>query len=413
MSLVQIPGSKSLTARSLFLAAASNGISRIENPLHSDDTEAFVSALRSLGYGVDSDGEDWIVEGSPDGPPATSADIYCRDAGTVARFLPLLAATGHGEYRFTASSQMTRRPNATLIDAMRALGADVTEHSANRGFPFTVHGSGLPGGSIELDAQISSQYLSGVLLAAPLTRDGVEVKVSSMVSRPYVDMTVALMRIFGIPVSITEDKFVVPSARYERTTYRVEPDASTASYFLAAAALLQQDVVIEGLGSDSLQGDVGFADILGEMGAHVEKSPNRISLSNSSQLSGGEFNMRDISDTVPTLAAIAPFFKGSTKIVDVYNTRVKESDRLDACAVNLRSMGIEVREGRDWLEVYPGAPYGTLVDCRRDHRIAMSFALTKLLVPKIELNDPSCVKKTFPAFHSVLGELVQKWTQGL
>ncbi|HEY2521420.1 MAG TPA: 3-phosphoshikimate 1-carboxyvinyltransferase [Streptosporangiaceae bacterium] len=409
MAEVRIPGSKSVTNRALFLSACASGLSYLRRPLISDDTEAFADGLTALGYQLQWSGGDVALMGSTTGPPAASAEVYTRDAGTAARFLPALAATGHGTFHFDGSAQLRRRPVGPMVAALRDLGATVTFGDAGGHLPLTVESDGLAGGQVTIDASVSSQFLTALLMAAPLTRGGLAITVTGMVSAPYVDMTVRMMRQFGAKVKRDGDTFTVQPGGYAARSLTVEPDASAASYFFAAAAITGQTAFVPGLGVDSLQGDVAFARVLKRMGATVEVWPDGLAVTGTGPLRGGEVNMRDISDTMPSLAAIAPFADGPVRIVDVANVRVKESDRLDACAENLRRLGIQVATGPDWIEIWPGDPKGAEIDCRRDHRIAMSFSVTGLRTPGITLDDPDCVKKTFPDFHAVLAGLRQEW----
>ncbi len=406
MPVVDIPGSKSITARALFLAAAADGVTTLQRPLHSDDTEGFAEGLRTLGYRVGRTREAWHVDGRPEGPAATDADVYCRDGATTARFLPTLAAAGHGTYRFDASAQMRRRPLGPLTRALRDLGVDLRHEEAEGHHPLRIEATGVEGGEVVLNAGQSSQYLTALLLLGPLTRTGLRIRVTQLVSAPYVDITIAMMRAFGAEVSREEDDFVVPPGGYRATTYAIEPDASTASYFFAAAAVTGGEVTVPGLGEGALQGDLGFVDVLRRMGAEVVTGADRTTVRGTGELRGLTVNMRDISDTMPTLAAIAPFASGPVRIEDVANTRVKECDRLEACAENLRRLGVEVATGPDWIEIRPGAPEsGAEIKTYGDHRIVMSFAVTGLRVPGISFDDPGCVRKTFPGFHEVFGEL--------
>jgi 3-phosphoshikimate 1-carboxyvinyltransferase len=226
---------------------------------------------------------------------------------------------------------------------------------------------------------------------------------------PYVEITLAMMRRFGVEVAREGAAFVVPPGGYRATDYPVEPDASTASYFFAAAALCGRTATVPGLGADALQGDLAFVDVLRRMGADVEIGPDATTVTGTGRLSGLTVNMRDISDTMPTLAAIAPFADGPVRIEDVYNTRVKECDRLAACAENLRRQGITVATGRDWIEIRPGTPAPAEIACHGDHRIAMSFSVAALRTPGTTLDDPGCVKKTFPGFHPFFAALRAEW----
>ncbi|MEU9045514.1 MULTISPECIES: 3-phosphoshikimate 1-carboxyvinyltransferase [unclassified Kitasatospora] len=413
MTAVEIPGSKSITARALFLAAAADGVTTLHRPLASDDTEGFAQGLAALGYEVERAADRWRVTGRPAGPAAEAADVYCRDGATTARFLPALAAAGHGTYRFDASAQMRRRPVAPLTRALRELGVDLRHEEAEGHHPLTVVADGVRGGELTLDAGESSQYLTALLLLGPLTRDGLRITVTRLVSAPYIGITLAMMREFGVEVKRERtprgEVFDVPSGGYRATGYAVEPDASTASYFFAAAALAGREITVPGLGRGALQGDLRFVDVLRRMGVRVDIGSDRTTVTGDGTLDGLTVNMRDISDTMPTLAAIAPFASGPVRIEDVHNTRVKECDRLEACAANLRAMGITVATGDDWIEIHPGAPRPVEIATHADHRIVMSFAVTSLRTPGITFDDPGCVRKTFPGFHEAFARLRTEW----
>ncbi|MCX4811225.1 3-phosphoshikimate 1-carboxyvinyltransferase [Streptomyces sp. NBC_01239] len=409
MPVVDIPGSKSITARALFLAAAADGVTTLRRPLRSDDTEGFAEGLTRLGYRVGRTPDAWQIDGRPGGPAVAEADVYCRDGATTARFLPTLAAAGHGSFRFDASPQMRRRPLLPLTQALRDLGVDLRHEEAEGHHPLRIEAAGVEGGEVVLDAGQSSQYLTALLLLGPLTRKGLRVRVTDLVSAPYVEITIAMMRAFGVEVRTEGSVYVVPPGGYRATTYGIEPDASTASYFFAAAALTGGEVTVPGLGTGALQGDLGFVDVLRRMGAEVETDARGTRVRGTGELRGLTVNMRDISDTMPTLAAIAPFASGPVRIEDVGNTRVKECDRLEACAENLRRLGVGVETGPDWIEIRPGAEVGagvgasglagTEIKSYGDHRIVMSFAVAGLRAPGMSFDDPGCVRKTFPGFH--------------
>ncbi|HEY9367058.1 3-phosphoshikimate 1-carboxyvinyltransferase [Streptomyces sp.] len=407
MTVIDIPGSKSVTARALFLAAAARGTTTLLKPLRSDDTEGFAEGLKALGYEVRQEPGAWHITGRPEGPARDTAEVYCRDGATTARFLPTLAAAGHGTYRFDASAQMRRRPLGPLSTALRTLGVDL-RHEENEGHhPLTVTARGIKGGALTLDAGQSSQYLTALLMLGPLTAEGLAITVTDLVSEPYVEITLAMMRAFGARVTREDGPagrtYTVEPTGYEATVYPVEPDASTSSYFFAAAALdAGRSVTVPGLGEGALQGDLAFVDVLRRMGADVSVTAEGTTVRGTGTLRGLTVNMRDISDTMPTLAALAPFADGPVRIEDVANTRVKECDRLDACAENLRRLGITVHTGPDWIEIHPGAPAGPVeIATHGDHRIVMSFAVTALRTPGISFDDPGCVRKTFPDFHHV------------
>ncbi|MEU1283893.1 3-phosphoshikimate 1-carboxyvinyltransferase [Kitasatospora sp. NPDC005856] len=413
MTAVEIPGSKSITARALFLAAAAEGVTTLRRPLSSDDTEGFAQGLETLGYRIGRAAQAWQVEGRPSGPAVPEAEVYCRDGATTARFLPTLVAAGHGTYRFDASAQMRRRPLAPLTRALRELGVDLRHEEAEGHHPLTVVADGVRGGELTLDAGQSSQYLTALLLLGPLTRDGLRITVTRLVSAPYIGITLAMMRAFGVEVKRERtpagEVFEVPAGGYRAADHPIEPDASTASYFFAAAALAGRAVTVPGLGRDALQGDLRFVDVLRRMGARVDIGDDLTTVTGDGPLGGITVNMRDISDTMPTLAAIAPFATGPVRIEDVHNTRVKECDRLQACADNLRAMGITVATGDDWIEIRPGTPRPARITTHSDHRIVMSFAVTSLRTPGITFDDPGCVRKTFPGFHEAFARLRAGW----
>ncbi|MET9652407.1 3-phosphoshikimate 1-carboxyvinyltransferase [Streptomyces sp. NPDC006460] len=407
MTVIDIPGSKSVTARALFLAAAAHGTTTLLRPLVSDDTEGFAEGLVALGYEVRREPGAWHIEGRPEGPGADDADVYCRDGATTARFLPALAAAGHGTFRFDASAQMRRRPLGPLTTALRTLGVDLHHPLEEGHHPLTVHADGIKGGALTLDAGQSSQYLTALLMLGPLTAEGLDITVTDLVSEPYVEITLAMMRSFGAEVTRQGRTYRVAPTGYRATTYAIEPDASTSSYFFAAAALeAGRAVTVPGLGTGALQGDLGFVEVLRRMGAEVDVAADGTTVRGTGTLRGLTVNMRDISDTMPTLAAIAPFADGPVRIEDVANTRVKECDRLDACAENLRRLGVDVATGSDWIEIRPGTPsgHGVEIATHGDHRIVMSFAVTGLRAAGIAFDDPGCVRKTFPDFHRAFEE---------
>lgn len=404
----RIPGSKSITNRALLLAAAAVGTSRLRLPLVSADTIAFRTALTSLGVRIRTweDDEVWEVTGAGRGP-AGKACVRCEDAGTAARFLPPFAAVGHGRFVFDGSAQLKARPLGPLADTLSALGATVTTGTAGGGLPVTVESAGLDGGAVTVESSLSSQFLSGLLMAAPLMRRPLALTVDSLVSRPYIAMTLALMRRFGADVTERPaDVIEVRPGGYVALDLTVEPDASTASYVFAAAAVTGATVTVPGLGHGSLQGDLRFVDVLRQLGARVDVTDSATRVTGEGPLRGGfRVDMGEISDTFMTLAAIAPLADAPITIRGIAHARLKESDRIAAVAQNLRALGVDTDEGHDWITVHPGAPTGARIACRRDHRIGMAFSVLGLRVPGVTLDDPSCVGKTFPGFHEELRRL--------
>ncbi|MFJ3825058.1 3-phosphoshikimate 1-carboxyvinyltransferase [Streptomyces nodosus] len=409
----RIPGSKSITNRALLLAAAAVGTSRLRLPLVSADTIAFRTALTNLGIQVRTreDDEVWEVTGAGRGPTG-KADIWCEDAGTAARFLPPFAAVGHGRFVFDGSAQLRARPLGPLADTLAALGTTVTTDPGG-GLPMTLESEGLDGGAVTVESSLSSQFLSGLLMAAPLMRRPLTLTIDSLVSRPYIVMTLALMRRFGAKVTERPgDVIEVQPGGYSALDLTVEPDASTASYVFAAAAVTGVTVTVPGLGHGSLQGDLRFVDVLRQLGAQVDVTESATSVTGEGPLRGGlSVDMGEISDTFMTLAAIAPLADAPITIRGIAHARLKESDRIAAVAQNLRALGVDTDEGHDWITVHPGTPTGARIACRRDHRIGMAFSVLGLRVPGVALDDPSCVGKTFPGFHEELRRLFPPTSQ--
>ncbi len=399
--VVRLPGSKSVTNRALLLAALARGESVLDGALEADDTLAFADGLRTLGVDVDRQAAGRVrVLGAAGRLPAERATVACHDAGTAARFLLAACAASHGVYTVDGSPQLRRRPMGLLLRALEQLGTVVDPPSAER-LPVIVTAHGLAGGDLELPGDLSSQFLSALLMAAPLGAAPLTVIVDDLVSRPYIDMTIAMMRAFGVTVARDGyGRFTTPApAAYAGREFAVEPDASTASYFFAAAALTGGRVTVEGLHREgALQGDVRFADVLQAMGAVVRDTALGLQVEGTGLLNGLTVDMGDISDTFMTLAAIAPYALSPVTITGIGNVRLKESDRIAAMEENLERAGVRVESGPDSLRVIPGAPHGAEIDSHGDHRIAMSFAVLGLRTPGIVVSDPSCVAKTCPRF---------------
>jgi 3-phosphoshikimate 1-carboxyvinyltransferase len=398
---VRVPGSKSLTNRALVCAAFADGTSTIEGSLVADDTEAMLVALAELGVDVQRDGTTLVVEGADGGVPAGPVELDARLSGTTARFLAPVLATGAGPYRLDGLPPLRARPMGPVVEALRALGTDVVEEGEPGHLPLTISGAAR-GGRVELPGHVSSQFLSGLLLAGPLFPDGVSVHLTTpLVSLPYVELTRSVMRAFGASVDAT----TVEPGGYRATTYAVEPDASAASYFFAAAAITGGRVTVEGLGAGALQGDVAFVDLLERMGASVERGDAGITVTGTGELHGITADLADLSDTVQTLAAVAVFADSPTSITGVDFIRRKETDRIAHTVANLRRCGIEATEDADGLTVHPGVPTAARIETHDDHRMAMSFALLGLRVAGIDIADPDCVAKTYPGFFADLEQL--------
>lgn len=403
---IRVPGSKSITNRALLLSALADGDSTIEGALASDDSTYMAAALRQLGAGVDEHGALLRVRGAGGRWPATRAELFVGNAGTAARFLVAAVCLGRGRFVLDGNERMRQRPIGDLVEALRALGVRVECPTGSP--PVTIDAEGLPGGSVEVAGGRSSQFLSALLMVAPYAATPLEVRATDdLIARPYVDMTIAMMRQFGVEVQ--RDGYrcfrVAAGQRYRARHYRVEADASSAHYFLAAAAVTGGEVTVEGVGRDSLQGDVHFADVLERMGASVAWGADSITVSAAAPLRGVDVDMNAISDTALTLAAIAPFAQDKVRIRNVAHIRHQESDRLAAVTAELRKLGARIVEHADGWEISPSPLHGAEVDTYDDHRIAMAFALVGLRVPGVVIKNPGCVAKTFPGFFEALEEL--------
>jgi 3-phosphoshikimate 1-carboxyvinyltransferase len=406
---VRVPGSKSITNRALLLAALAEGESTLDDALFSDDTHYMAAAWRQLGVTVDADARAsrFVVRGCGGAIPVRASDLFVGNAGTAMRFLVAALCAGHGRFRIDGSARMRERPIQDLVDALIQLGARVRCELQRGCPPLIVEADGLRGGRTTIAATKSSQFLSALLLIAPYAREPVELEVAgSLIAAPYVDMTIGVMRAFGVTVMRdSEHRFVVQPQRYAARRYRIEPDASSAHYLLAAAALTGGRVRVQGLGYASLQGDVRFVDLLEQMGATVVRGDDFLEVRGGAQLDGIDADLNAISDTMPTLAALAPFAQRPVTIRNVAHVRLQESDRLHAVATELQRLGVRVRELPDGLVIEPGEIQPATVETYDDHRIAMSFALIGLRVPGIAIRDPDCVSKTFPDFFVRLEEL--------
>lgn len=409
---VRPPGSKSITNRALVCAALADGRSTLRGALDSDDTRVMIAALRELGIAVTAldEGRTLVVEGQAGRIPAVSADLLCGNSGTTVRFLTALATLGHGTYRLDGITRMRERPVADLLDALCQLGANAISELNNGCPPILVKGHGLAGGATRVRGNISSQFLSGLLMAAPRASTPVSIEISgALVSQPYVQMTLAVMNAFGVTVetdaTLSHFQIAAPQA-YHGRDFEIEPDASAASYFWAAAAITGGTVTVAGLSAASLQGDVAFVDCLAAMGCKVERNADSITVSGR-PLRGVDVDMNAISDTVQTLAVVALFANGPTNIRHVGHIRHKETDRIGAVATELRKLGATVEERDDGLRITPGQIHAATIDTYDDHRMAMSFALAGLRQPGVRIRDPGCTAKTYPQFFDDLARAVR------
>jgi 3-phosphoshikimate 1-carboxyvinyltransferase len=415
---VRVPGSKSITNRALVLAALqrrSEGGCELHGALRSEDTEVMIECLTALGFDVQTRwSESWVCVGADNVGrliPATDANLFVANSGTTMRFLTAMTALGQGRYRLDGVARMRERPIEDLLVALRQLGVNAYSEKGNGCPPVVIEANGLAGGKAEVKGDVSSQFLSGLLMASACARDWVTLTIRGrMVSLPYVLMTAEIMHQFGARVDPTFDgRFIVPAPQeFGRTDYTIEPDASAASYFFAAAAITGGEICLPQFGDDEwpgyparhtsrLQGDLRFIDVLEEMGCEVHRGQDGITV-RGRPLHGIDVDMNDISDTVMTLAAVACFAEGPTTIRNVAHVRHKETDRLAALAAELRRVGAEVAEFADGLTITPRPLHGAEIETYKDHRMAMSLALLGLRVPGIVIKDPGCVAKTYPGF---------------
>jgi 3-phosphoshikimate 1-carboxyvinyltransferase len=408
---VSLPGSKSYTNRALPIAALADGVSTIYGALDSDDTRYMVSALQALGIVVEAD---WTsgrirVHGQDGRIPASEALLYLGNSGTSMRFLTALVCLGMGTYRLDGNAAMRGRPIGPLIDGLRSMGIGVHELGDVGCPPIEIVTEGLPGEPVTMRGDLSSQYFSALAMVAPYARGSMPIIVEGeLVSKPYIDLTADAMAAFG--VTLKHDNYrrlwTMPGQRYRATEYPVEPDASAASYFFALAAVTGGSVTVDRLPATTRQGDIAFVDILEQMGCVVERGTQDVTVHGPVQLAGIDVDMNAISDTVMSLAAIAPFANGPVTIRNIGHIRLKETDRLAATATELTRLGIQVDEQPDSLTIYPGDPQPATIETYDDHRIAMSFAVTGVKAGGIQIADPECVSKTVPGYWHILDHLV-------
>ncbi|MFI5933402.1 3-phosphoshikimate 1-carboxyvinyltransferase [Actinoplanes sp. NPDC051494] len=396
---VRPPGSKSITNRALVCAALAPGTSTLTGALFADDTRAMMDAVAALGASVTADPSSRTVTVA--GPCSKGGPVDARQSGTTSRFILPAAALLGARTVVDGTPQLRARPFGPVLDALRQVGAEVEELGEPGCLPAAVRGPSR-GGEVQVSGHISSQFLSGLLMAGPLMRDGLTVALTSpLVSVPYVEMTRAVMAAFGVVVT----GLTVPAGAYRPTDYAVEPDATAASYFLGAAAVAGGRVTVSGLGTDSLQGDVGFADVLARMGATVSRTDTSMTVSSTGRLHGVDVDMADISDTAQTLAAVAVFADSPTRVRGIGFIRGKETDRIAAVVTELRRAGIDATEDEDGFTINPGRPRPTRFATYEDHRMAMSLSLLGLRAPGIEIADPGCVAKTYPGYFQDLAAL--------
>jgi 3-phosphoshikimate 1-carboxyvinyltransferase len=410
---IRPPGSKSITNRALPCAALADGVSTLRGALDSEDTRVMIECLERLGIRVEvaDEGTTLRVHGCGGRISASEADLFVGNSGTTIRFLTALVTLGSGTYRLDGIPRMRERPIGDLLAALTQLGANVRSETQNGCPPVIVQANGLAGATTHVRGDISSQFLSGLLMAAPYARSPFDIVVDGqLVSQPYVTMTLEVMRSFGVVVSSDcLARFQIPAPRtYRACDYAIEPDASAASYFWAAAAITGGCVTVEGLSQHALQGDVAFCDCLAQMGCDIRYDRHSTTVTGK-KLHGLSVDMNAISDTVQTLAAVALFAEGPTTITGVGHIRHKETDRIGDLAREVRKFGATVDELPDGLRITPPAQLQpATIDTYHDHRMAMSLALVGLRVPRVVMNDPGCTAKTYPHFFRDLARIAQQ-----
>lgn len=400
---VQVPGSKSYTHRLLICTALSDGLCEIRHPLKSEDTCLTAAALSRMGADISECGDHFQVQGVSGRLQPCTEPIFLGNSGTSMRLLTAVAALGRGAYTLTGTERMQERPIRDLLEGLHHIGVRVRSIHSNGCPPVVIEGGKVAGGCLSLDCAISSQYLSALLLIGPYTRGGLDITVTrGPVSKPYVDMTIAVMERCGVPVE--RDGYqrfkIPPGLHYRAGTYTVEPDCSQAGYFWAAAAVTGACVTVSGITADSLQGDLRFLEVLQQMGCRVRTDASGASVEGGS-LRGVDVDMADMPDLVPTLAVVAAFAEGTTVIRNVAHLRAKESDRLAAVAAELGKMDVAVTCTDSGLVIEGGRPAAARIDTYGDHRIAMSFAVAGLVVPGVVIADETVVVKSFPNFWDV------------
>jgi 3-phosphoshikimate 1-carboxyvinyltransferase len=406
---IRVPGSRSITNRALVASALASGESRLEGATHSDDTDAMREGLCALGARIEVASDAWTVVGVGGRFGAPHDTLDARASGTTARFLTAAATLAAGPVVVDGIARMRERPIRDLVDALRALGATCETESPGGCPPVRVAGGGLPGGRATIDARRSSQYVSGVLLAAPYADRDVELSFVEgvLVSRPFVDLTLEVMRAFGARADWDgEGLRVSAGCPYRPRVYPIEPDAQSAVYGFAAAAIAGGRVRIDGIPAESRQTDLLFLEVLESMGCRVERKPDAVEVrSPGHALRGVEIDMNAMPDAALALAVVALFAEGATTIRNIANLRIKETDRLAALETELHRLGGIATTGPDWLRIEPAPLHGATIDTYEDHRIAMAFALAGLRVPGVEIRDPGCVSKTWPDYFDALERL--------
>ena len=400
VATVKCPASKSYTNRALLIAALAKGISTLRNPLFSDDTKYMRLALEQFGISVKQETCAFVVSGTGGNIKCPSNEISVGLAGTTMRFLTTFAALSPGTTQLTGEKRMLERPISDLLKALNQIGINARSVKNNGCPPLEIPGGGILGGEINLAGNNSSQYLTSILLSAPYFKNETTINIiGELTSKPYADITLDIMRAFGVAVECeNHTQFHISADQtYHPMDYTIEADWSSASYFLAAAAITQGEVTLIGLNSKSVQGDAGFLNVLEKMGCTIERSSEKIFIKGN-PLRGININMNSMPDVVQTLAVTALFAKGETFISGISNLKIKETDRIGALKQELSQLGAHVEAGNDFLKIRPGIYVPADIETYDDHRMAMSLSLAGLKIPGIHIKNPNCVEKSFPDF---------------
>jgi 3-phosphoshikimate 1-carboxyvinyltransferase len=406
-TIITVPGSKSLTQRALIAAALAVGNSFIRHALVAEDTLHLISGLQAMGAGIESTDDGYRVRGTAGAVTNNVKEIFLGYNGTALRFLTAMVCLGRGKYVLTGEKRLRERPVGALVGALQSMGVDISCN--NNCPPVEIMANGLNGGKITLKDIESSQYVSALLLCAPYTAKGIDLTLQgNIVSAPYIDLTISVMKDFGANIRETgNNQYSVNTGNlYSGREYFVEGDASSASYFFLAAALLKKAIRVSGISRQSKQGDIRWLNILEELGCKVLAGENWVEVAGTNLTEGNlTFDLNDMPDMVPTLAILAAFRKGQTAITNVAHLRLKESNRLAAMVTELTRIGIEAAELPDGLMIKGGKPVAAIIQTYNDHRIAMSFAIAGLVIPGMEISDRKCVDKSFPGFWKELKKI--------
>jgi 3-phosphoshikimate 1-carboxyvinyltransferase len=406
---VKIPGSKSYTQRALIIASLAEGKSFLRNPLISEDTKYLMDALRSLGADILLADKDIILTGTGGNIQNPGKKLYLGNNGTALRFLTTVVSLGTGNFILDGSDRLRKRPVKPLLDALNILGVDCAGADTSGYPPVIIQGGGFQGGKTTFTNAESSQYISSVLIASPYSRNDVEIELRGMTfSMPYIDMTIEIMKHFGVEVIMKgENEYTIRTPqKYMGERYLIESDVSSASYFFLAAALCGGKVRVLNVNPNTLQGDIGFLEIMEKLGCHITRDMNWVEVAGGQFHQGNyRFDMSDMPDMVPTLAVLSAFRHGQTIINNISHLRLKESNRIEALVTELNRTGIETKELEDGLVINGGTPHGAEIETYNDHRIAMSFAIAGLVTKGIKIKNKKCVNKSFPKFWDVLDTL--------